>query len=343
MIRSCVYPCHIFFTATSLVEARTAVTQPSLRGAIEKSLPLLMTGALGHRENRTCFACHQAGAADFCPDRGTPARLRDRRRRAGPGNRRSSPSFSTAIARTILLGKGTGGQADTAGYALWALAAAGWKPDADDGGGCRVFAAAAQGQGVLAEPRRTARPRKPGRSRRPTSLCMACRRTARRSSKSGLRPERRRCAIGSPKHPPRTTKIASSGCGRCKRPAAPASEIAAAAKELLSKQRDDGGWAQLDSGEPARATESDAYATGTALVALHEAGGLATADPAYQKGLAYLLKTQQDDGSWHVVSRSKPFQPYYESGFPHGKDQFISCAASGWATWAMVLASGSSQ
>ena len=27
-------------------------------------------------------------------------------------------------------------------------------------------------------------------------------------------------------------------------------EIAAATKELLSKQRDDGGWAQLDSGEP---------------------------------------------------------------------------------------------
>ena len=61
-------------------------------------------------------------------------------------------------------------------------------------------------------------------------------------------------------------------------------------------------------------------------------------DPAYQRGLAYLLKTQLDDGSWHVVSRSKPFQPYYESGFPHGKDQFISCAATGWATWALVVA-----
>jgi len=84
--------------------------------------------------------------------------------------------------------------------------------------------------------------------------------------------------------------------------------------------------------------ESDAYATGSALVALHEPGELASGDAAFQKGLAYLLKTQLDDGSWRVVSRSKPFQPYYESGFPHGKDQFISCAASAWATWAMVLA-----
>jgi hypothetical protein len=38
-----------------------------------------------------------------------------------------------------------------------------------------------------------------------------------------------------------------------------------------------------------------------------------------------------------VRSRSKPFQPYYESGFPHAKDQFISAAATGWATTALVL------
>ena len=37
-------------------------------------------------------------------------------------------------------------------------------------------------------------------------------------------------------------------------------------------------------------------------------------------------------------SRSNPFQPYYESGFPYGKNQFISIAASGWATTALVLA-----
>jgi hypothetical protein len=100
----------------------------------------------------------------------------------------------------------------------------------------------------------------------------------------------------------------------------------------LKTQRDDGGWAQLDS------LKSDAYATGSALVALHQAGALPTTDPAYQRGLKFLLATQQDDGSWHVKSRSKPFQLYFESGFPHGKDQFISLAASSWATTALVLA-----
>ena len=104
-----------------------------------------------------------------------------------------------------------------------------------------------------------------------------------------------------------------------------------ATKELLGKQRDDGGWAQLDS------AESDPYATGSALVALHEAGGIATDSPEYRKGLAYLLKMQKPEGTWRVKTRSKPFQPYYEGGFPYEKDQFISCPASAWATAALVL------
>jgi N-acyl-D-amino-acid deacylase len=37
----------------------------------------------------------------------------------------------------------------------------------------------------------------------------------------------------------------------------------------------------------------------------------------------FLVKAQFADGSWHVRSRSNPFQTYIESGFPHGKDQFI--------------------
>ena len=107
-------------------------------------------------------------------------------------------------------------------------------------------------------------------------------------------------------------------------------EIAAAAWELLKTQRADGGWSQLDDGE------SDPYATGSALVALHEVGGLKADSAAYRAGVAYLLKTQLPDGTWKVKSRSKPFQPYYESGFPHEKDQFISISASGWATAALA-------
>jgi hypothetical protein len=84
--------------------------------------------------------------------------------------------------------------------------------------------------------------------------------------------------------------------------------------------------------------DSDAYATGSVLMALHLAGALSTNDPAYRRGVEYLIRTQRSDGSWFVKSRSKPFQPYFESGFPHGKDQFISAAATAWAVGAIALA-----
>jgi hypothetical protein len=106
-----------------------------------------------------------------------------------------------------------------------------------------------------------------------------------------------------------------------------------AAASLLAIQRADGGWAQLPTLGP------DAYSTGQALYALHESGALSAKDPAYQKGVKYLLRTQCADGSWFVPTRSMPVQPYFESGFPHGGSQFISCAATCWATMALVLGS----
>jgi len=39
-----------------------------------------------------------------------------------------------------------------------------------------------------------------------------------------------------------------------------------------------------------------------------------------------------------VRTRSFPFQPYKESGFPHGKDQWISAAGTSWAAMALSLA-----
>ncbi len=104
------------------------------------------------------------------------------------------------------------------------------------------------------------------------------------------------------------------------------------AAELVTQQQEDGGWAQLPN------SKSDAYATGSVLTVLRLTNILSADSPAYQKGIQYLLRNQQADGSWHVVSRSTPFQPYFESGFPHGKDQFISIAGSGWATSALILA-----
>jgi hypothetical protein len=100
---------------------------------------------------------------------------------------------------------------------------------------------------------------------------------------------------------------------------------------LLARQGKDGGWFQLES------MSSDAYATGEVLVALQQSGAVSVADPAYQRGTQFLLKSQLADGSWFVQSRSLPVQPYFETGFPHGRSQFISCAATSWATAALGL------
>jgi hypothetical protein len=113
---------------------------------------------------------------------------------------------------------------------------------------------------------------------------------------------------------------------------ADASHITAQVESLLKAQRADGGWSQ----RPTLA--SDAYATGLVLYALHTSGQLTTTDGRYQRGVSYLLRTQLPDGSWHVATRSFPFQPYFESGFPHGHDQWISATATGFASVALINA-----
>lgn len=106
--------------------------------------------------------------------------------------------------------------------------------------------------------------------------------------------------------------------------------IGKTARALLALQRADGGWAQL------AALPSDAYATGQALVALRESGAVKVSDAAYQRGVRYLLNSQLADGSWYVRTRAPAIQPYFDSDFPHGPDQFISAAATNWAAMALI-------
>lgn|SRR5690348_9941347 len=105
------------------------------------------------------------------------------------------------------------------------------------------------------------------------------------------------------------------------------------ADKIRAMQNKDGGWSQLPT------MKSDAYATGQALYALYESGEEKTTGAVYQKGLNYLLKTQKDDGSWFVATRSFPIQPFVDSDFPpYDDNQFISAAASNWALMALLNA-----
>jgi len=110
--------------------------------------------------------------------------------------------------------------------------------------------------------------------------------------------------------------------------------IQGAIKDVLEHQRSDGGWSDVPT------VSSGAYATGESLVALHEAGVPVT-DTAYQRGVRFLLSTQLPDGSWYQKTRSLPVQPYFDAGFPHGFDQWISLGGTSWATIALTYAAES--
>ena len=105
--------------------------------------------------------------------------------------------------------------------------------------------------------------------------------------------------------------------------------------ELKATQQPDGGWNSLEG------LASEAYSTGQVLTVLNEAGVPVT-DPAWQRGIDYLLRTQAADGTWHVSSRLHPpapvSPPYFETGHPYGHDQFVFTMGESWAVMALARA-----
>ncbi len=95
---------------------------------------------------------------------------------------------------------------------------------------------------------------------------------------------------------------------------------------ILAEQTDDGGWAETMN------RESDTYSTGQALFMLLKTG-VAPDHPAILRARDYLLKKQHADGSWLAESHVKfKAQQYFENGDPYGDHQFLSTAATAWAT-----------
>jgi hypothetical protein len=324
----------LLFGALAWIAASAADTVPSDEAiclAVKKSLPLLTAGARGSMEEREqCFTCHNQGLPIMAL-----TTARERGLAIDGENLRQQVQFTAdflARNRTNYLdGKGQGGQALTAGYALWALENGGWNSDATTDA---VVEYLLRWQKDLDHWKpQTVRPPSEGSSFAATYVALRGLKkfgTPAQKERIAQRVEQaRQWVLNTPATDTedRVFRLRTlQGVGASK------DEVRRAAQELLQSQRSDGGWAQLLD------MDSDAYATGTSLVALHQAGRLATFDDPYRRGLRYLLSTQLDDGSWHVKTRSKPIQTYYESGYPHGKDQFISISAAGWATTALALA-----
>ena len=306
-------------------------TVDELTAAITKSLPLLEQGAKGSlAQRKQCFNCHNQGlpvmALTTAQSRGFVIDREHLQQQL-----QFTADFLTRNKDRYREGMGQGGQVDTAGYALWALDLGGWKPDETTAAVAEYFLQYQQDREYW-EPQSN---RPPSEQSLFTSTYVAVRAlkvfgVAEQQSRIEARIDRARQWVNTAT--PSDTEdrvfrlrvlqwISNSSCEREQ-----------AAMELLETQRQDGGWGQTAE------MASDAYATGTALVALSDSGSLQPDAISYRRGLRFLLSSQQEDGSWHVVSHSKPIQTYFESGYPHGKDQFISMSAASWSTTALVLA-----
>src|SRR5437762_2790989 len=294
----CVFPGFVFDPiAEDLVPSNEEI-----KAAVARSLPLLETGARGSMEKRKqCFTCHNQGlpvmALTTARSRGITIDADNLRRQV-----QFTADFLGKNRTNYLAGRGQGGQALTAGYALWTLEMGGWKSD-------ETTDAVAE---YLLKFQNDIDHWKPQKVRPPSegSLFTVSYVALRGLKMFGTTGQQERIAQRTAqvrqwmlKTPARETEDRVFRLRSLRVAEAPKDEIRGAAQELLEMQRADGGWAQLAS------LDSDAYATGTALVALQQAGGVATADPAYRNGLRFLLAGQLDDGSWHVPTRRVPPAP----------------------------------
>lgn len=314
------------------LSARAADPEPTaeqIKTAVTKSIPLLQKSAGEYIKQRECFSCHHQALPLFAL---ATAKAR--------GFDVSQETLDKQTAHTLKhlgtnrdnykKGRGQGGQVDMAGYGLFALEAGAAKPDETTAAVAEYLLQRDADRNVW----RTSANRPPTEASEFTTAYVALRGL----QKYGTQEQAERIAARAAKV--REWLLATAAkdneervfrLGGLKLAGAETTDVKAAADALLKTQHDDGGWGQTDK------LDSDAYATGSALVMLQEAGGLAVTDDAYKRGVKYLLSSQREDGSWYVKSRSKPFQIYFESGFPYEKDQWISISATSWATAALAL------
>jgi len=323
----------VFMLAVSALFAERAFTQENdsaaVRSAVEKSLPLLQRVGPAFVEQTGCASCHHnvlpAMAVAVARERGF--RVDEK---IAEQNKQGVYKMIGSAREKMLLGFGLPGDATTASYLLMQLGVDKHPADKSTDAVVHYLMGKQFGDGRW----------KPVAYRPPmefsdiTTTAVTIRvlqmyapegraeETRKRIAMAGAWLARARAVTAEE----RSLQLLGLGWAGAKK-----EDIQRAVKRVMDEQQADGGWSQLPG------IASDAYATGQALVALHEAGGISITDTAYRRGVEFLLKTQREDGSWLVQTRAIPLQRYFESGFPHGKNQWISAAGTSWATMALAM------
>jgi N-acyl-D-amino-acid deacylase len=299
--------------------------------ALAKGLRRIEQGATNYPKHRQCFSCHHQSLPVFAL---TAARSRavETDGKVLDGQLEFTLKALKPNRERFLKGLGIGGGNDTAAYALATLDAAGHSANELTDAIVTYLIKRQRDDGSWA----TSGNRPPSEGSPFTTAALAVRALKRYGSHLPTDEEKEKAALAIDRarswlteRSPRTTEdkvfrllgLIESGSER--------DEVEAARGRLIKEQNPDGSWSQTN------ALEGDAYATGSALVALRRTGVVPTAR-AYRKGVQFLLRTQKEDGSWFVQTRSVPIQVFFDNGDPGGKSQFISFAATGWAVLALL-------
>ncbi len=306
----------------------------AVRRAVERGLKRLDQGSASYVKNRQCFSCHHQSL--------TVAALHSAQQRGiaiDAGRLKQQVDFTLATFSNrkdrLVKGQGVGGASGTVAYALFTLEAGGHAPDETTAALVEFLLQTQRGDGGW--PASSNRPPSEGSTFVNNALALrALKVFGAGHDNNEPDPQRRRIDLAFArasawllKNKPVTNEDQWALVRGLVEAGADAKRIEAARDALLKEQRADGSWPQLAD------RDGDAYATGASLLALRRAG-VKPDDDAYRKGVAYLLKTQRDDGAWIVETRSKPIQLFFDNGDPGGKSQFISFAATGWAVLALL-------
>lgn len=324
----------IFFVLLLMVRITSAQSMPEVSNAVTRALPILQKSAGGFVEKRACVSCHHNSlpivAFHMARDRGftiDPAvmgAVEDKTFR-----QLKDPTALDDVVQTSKLNDPTPSES----YLLMAAHASGLEPSLVTAAYARRIAGwQRDGHWVTSDFR------PPSSSSEFTATATAVRalrlympEELRSQAETSMRAAREWLSA---------TRPASTEDGAFRLMGlvwanASMDQIAAAERDLLAMQKAAGGWPQLSSYQP------DAYSTGEALFALHEAG-MPNTDPAWRKGLKFLISNQARDGTWHVrtrmISPASISPMYFPTGFPYKKDEFLSYAGSCWAVMALLSA-----
>ena len=302
----------------------------SVEAAVRKILPLLETSGEPVFKSRSCVSCHnnslEAMTVALARKKGFPVNEEQAKKELG---------FAVATDMPFLepmrTGSTIGGGSDTLGFTLMGMAAAGHPADALTDAHIHYLSIYQFPDGAW----RTTSYRPPEEYGPFTTTAVALRAIrlypipGRRAEFEERFSRAKRWLLTAKAYSSEERAMQLNGLADA---GASPSERAPFVSALKATQAEDGSWSVLP-GIP-----GEAYATGEILYALHVSGNMPTTDPAYQKGVRWLLRNQLGDGSWFMPARAVPVQPHtFESGFPHGWHQFASAGASSWATMALLF------